>query len=203
MFPSNKHFKQRITTISTLLQSLTTLFYKEFYVNWRRYCNTAYHSLSQVFSTYQLVAKNSIKFSKLLMETMSVLITYFNCGPKSVVRNPHNLKRGNLPVSLVWPRSYLYSNTGIAIKKIESVEKHSQRTRWGHQRSRGFTFFFAVARNFKENVSRGGNECLRSWCPEWHYLPQPATLGECAPRRRPALISTRPAPFTSARRRRL
>lgn len=29
----------------------------------------------------------------------------------------------------------------------------------------GFTFFFAVARNFKENVSRVGNEYLRSLCP--------------------------------------
>lgn len=51
------------------------------------------------------------------METISGLITYFSCGSKSVARNPHNLKRRNLPVSLVRPRLYLYSNTEIVIKK--------------------------------------------------------------------------------------
>lgn len=49
--------------------------------------------------------------------------------------------------------------------------------------------FFAIARNFKENVFvRGGNGCDRC-ATAWHDLPQSASLAECAPRRRASLIT--------------
>lgn len=98
------------------------------------------------------------------MEIRNVLITHLDCVPKSGASNPHNLKCRIPPVSLARPRPYLYSNTGISIKnrvRRKALTRHTL----GHQKSRGLTFFFAVARNFKENVSRAGNEYLRSWCP--------------------------------------
>lgn len=134
------------------------------------------------------------------MEIRIVLITHLDCIPKSGASNPHNLKCRIPPVSLARPRLYLYSNTGISIKK-QSPQKSTHKAHVGVTKSPVDSLFSLQLHEISKKMCRvpGTSICDRG-ALEWHYLPQPATLGECAPRHRPALISTRPAPFTSAHR---